>query len=64
MLILRKWHDWGSDDTMILEIAFVVFMAFVFLYVITILANEGEAECVEELDECLEEWETIKERWD
>lgn len=49
---------------MILEIAFVVFMAFVFLYVITILANEGEAECVEELDECLEEWETIKERWD
>jgi hypothetical protein len=48
---------------MILEIALVGFLFLVFLYVVIVLAKEGETECVEGLDECLKEWETIKEQW-
>ncbi|MHA2386743.1 MAG: hypothetical protein ACXAEE_11095 [Candidatus Thorarchaeota archaeon] len=64
MLILKRWHDWRSNDTIIMEIALVVFLVFIFLNVVITLAREGEAECVEGLDECLKEWDTIKEQWD
>ncbi|MHA2142644.1 MAG: hypothetical protein ACXADC_15215 [Candidatus Thorarchaeota archaeon] len=48
---------------MIMEVALVVFSFLAFLYVVIVLAREGEAECVEDLVECLEEWEIIKEQW-
>ena len=49
---------------MLAEIALVVIMFLPFLYVVIVLAREGEAEYVEGLDECPKHWEAVKEEWD
>ncbi|MHA2352883.1 MAG: hypothetical protein ACXABX_07160 [Candidatus Thorarchaeota archaeon] len=48
---------------MLLELIVIGIMSTLVFGLIIILAQQGEKECLEGLDECLQEWESVKEGW-